>query len=156
MRKSQAKITHLRNIVDFHKKGAAFMSVIERIVQILEEKHLDQSDLCKTLHIRDSTFSTWKSRKTDPPAKYILLICEYLNVSAEYLLGGTDYQNAKFENVHYSNIVNGINGDNSPMTVSQEYKKLDETTQQLVEAFQNLNFFEKAKVMNLIAELSGV
>lgn len=81
-------------------------------------------------------------------------IADCLEVSVDYLLGRTENPNVKIENIHYSNVINGTNGNNSPMTVPKECTQLDETTQQLVEAFQNLGFFEKAKVMNLIAELS--
>ncbi|MDE6832786.1 MAG: helix-turn-helix domain containing protein [Ruminococcus sp.] len=87
------------------------MNIIERTVQILEDKHLNQSDLCKILGITDSTFSTWKSRGTDPPAKYILLICEYLEVSAEYLLGKENTQN-EYNNNNSFNL-----GANSTQTV---------------------------------------
>lgn len=74
------------------------MSIIERITQIMDTKNLNQSDLCKILGIKDSTFSTWKTRGTDPPAKYILLICEYLGVSVDYLLGRVDEDNLILSN----------------------------------------------------------
>lgn len=111
------------------------MSIINHIVQIMDKKHLNQSDLCNKLGIRDSTFSTWKTRGTDPPAKYLLLICEYLDVSVYFLLGGEE-----------KNATNTIE-------CSHE-KQYDETTNQVSEAFSKLNFSDKAKVMSLIAELS--
>ncbi|MBQ8349840.1 MAG: helix-turn-helix domain-containing protein [Ruminococcus sp.] len=110
------------------------MSIINRIIQIMDKKHLNQSELCNKLGIRDSTFSTWKTRGTDPPAKYILLICEYLNVSADYLLGKEEKN---------TNIINSYNE-----------KQFDETIKQVSEAFSKLSFSDKTKVMSLIAELS--
>ncbi len=106
------------------------MNIIERIVQILEDKHLDQSDLCKVLSIRDSTFSTWKSRGTDPPAKYILLICEYLNVPVEYLLSGTDKPKAEMP------------------------EPSDKTTIEFLQIFQSLDIADRIAVMNLAIEKS--
>jgi transcriptional regulator with XRE-family HTH domain len=111
------------------------MNIIERITQIMDDKSLNQSDLCKALSIKDSTFSTWKARGTDPPAKYLLRICEFLNVSVDYLLGRTDEQNSPQVNVNSTN-------------------QLDETTGELVTVFKGLKFSDKVKVMSLVAELS--
>lgn len=69
------------------------MSIIERIVQIMDLKHLNQTELCRILQITNSTFSTWKTRGTDPPAKYLILICDFLGVSVDYLLGRTNELN---------------------------------------------------------------
>lgn len=101
------------------------MSIIERITQIMDTKNLNQSDLCKILGIKDSTFSTWKTRGTDPPAKYILLICEYLGVSVDYLLGRT----------------------NTPSSV-QPLTSQDQITTEMLKAFEKLSFKDKIAVLN--------
>ena len=62
------------------------MSVINRIIVLLNEKGLKQTDLCSFLEINTSTFTTWKNRDTDPPAKYILRICEFMGVTPYQLL----------------------------------------------------------------------
>lgn len=64
--------------------------VIQRIVTLLKEKELKKSDLCKYLGINNSTMANWQSRNTDPPSKYIIPICEFLDVSPYYLLTGED------------------------------------------------------------------
>lgn len=66
------------------------MSIIERIILIIDKKSFTMSDLCRHLDIGTSTMTNWKKRNTDPPAKYIIPICEFLNVSANYLLTGID------------------------------------------------------------------
>lgn len=83
------------------------MSIIERIVQIMDLKHLNQTELCRILQITNSTFSTWKTRGTDPPAKYLILICDFLGVSVDYLLGRTDNPNPS-NNVTLSNDQNRL------------------------------------------------
>lgn len=113
------------------------MNVIERIVQIMEEKHLSQNELCRKLNIRDSTFSTWKIRNTDPPAKYILLICEFLGVSADYLLGRNDSPEIA---------VADKAGDIE--------KQPDNMTAEFVQLFQSLDIADKIAVMNLALEKS--
>ena len=62
------------------------MSIINRIIELLNEKGLKQTDLCSYLEINTSTFTTWKNRDTDPPAKYILRICEFIGITPYQLL----------------------------------------------------------------------
>lgn len=66
------------------------MSIINKIVDIMDNNNLKQTDLCQYLNINPSVFTTWKSRCTDPPVKYLIQICEFLNVSPYYLLTGKE------------------------------------------------------------------
>lgn len=67
--------------------------VIQRIIELLNEKALKASDLCKYIGINTSTMTNWKNRGTDPPAKLLIPICEFLDVSCEYLLTGKNNHN---------------------------------------------------------------
>ena len=62
------------------------MEIIERITETLEKTDKKATDLCDRLGIRTSTMSTWKTRNSDPPAKYIKPIADFLGVSVHYLL----------------------------------------------------------------------
>lgn len=64
--------------------------IIKRILELLESRNLKMSDLCRYLDINTSTMTNWKNRNTDPPAKFIIPICEFLGVSCEYVLTGTE------------------------------------------------------------------
>ena len=66
------------------------MEIIERIYQLLNEKDKRAYELCEKLSIRTSTMSTWKSRTSDPPAKYMKTIADFLDVSLDYLLTGQE------------------------------------------------------------------
>lgn len=65
--------------------------IIQRILTLLEEKSLKAADLCRALDISTSTMTNWKNRGTDPPAKMVIPICEFLGVSCEYLLSGEEH-----------------------------------------------------------------
>ena len=64
--------------------------ITQRILSLLEEKSLTATDLCRAIGINTSTMTNWKNRGTDPPAKMIIPICEFLGCSIEYLLTGED------------------------------------------------------------------
>lgn len=66
------------------------MTISERMFDLLDEKGLSASGLCKILGVGTNQTTNWKQRNTDPPAKYIVLICEYLGCSVEYLLTGQE------------------------------------------------------------------
>lgn len=66
------------------------MSIISRIVDLLKKNGASQADICNYIGIKYNVFTTWKTRETDPPAKYLVQICEFLNISLEYLLTGEE------------------------------------------------------------------
>lgn len=66
------------------------MTISERLFDEINRRNLTAYGLCKALGINPTTTTNWKQRNTDPPAKYILPICEFLGCSVEYLLTGED------------------------------------------------------------------
>lgn len=64
--------------------------ITQRMLDLLDSKSLKMVDLCRYLNINTSTMTNWKNRGTDPPAKYIIPICEFLGVSCEYFLTGKE------------------------------------------------------------------
>jgi transcriptional regulator with XRE-family HTH domain len=95
--------------------------VIQRIVTLLKEKELKKSDLCKYLGINNSTMANWQSRNTDPPSKYIIPICEFLDVSPYYLLTGEDSnKNNNFISPSDQEVLELLH--QLPKDVQQEYK----------------------------------
>ena len=66
------------------------MSVGERVLSLLKAKHLKQKDLATFLSVGTSTVSQWKDSNRNPSSELILPICEFLDVSVEYLLSGEE------------------------------------------------------------------
>lgn len=73
-----------------HRKVAFYLFVINNVLSLLEKKGLIQADLCEAIGISSSTMTNWKNRGTDPPAKHIIPICEFLDVSPYLLLTGSE------------------------------------------------------------------
>ena len=85
------------------------MEICDRIFSTLEKKDKMAADLCKFLDIQSSTMSTWKTRKKDPPAKYMKKISIFLGVSLEWLLTGEELeQTLPFENHELSEDENDL------------------------------------------------
>lgn len=72
------------------------MDIINRILDILSDKGLKQADLCNYVGIKYNVFTTWKTRGTEPPTKFLIQICDFLGVSPYYLLTGEE-NNSSYE-----------------------------------------------------------
>lgn len=74
------------------------MTIIERILGEMEHQGKRAVDLARVLDVRTSVTSTWKKYNRNPPAEYLSRICEFLNVSAEWLLTGNGEKSPRPEN----------------------------------------------------------
>lgn len=101
------------------------MSIINRIVELLKIKGSSQADLCNYIGIKYNVFTTWKTRETDPPAKYLVQICEFLNITLEYLLTGSE---------------------------SSTINKLTQNECEMFEVFRNFNDREQVKIIGRMEE----
>ena len=82
--------------------------ITKRILDLLKEKHLLQKDLCVSASISESTFSNWVNRNTDPKAKFIIPICEFLGVSTDFLLTGDDSFASSSEDREWLNLIHSL------------------------------------------------
>lgn len=62
------------------------MTISERIFKIMGEKKITQLELSKNTGIGQSTISDWKTKKTNPSADKIMILCATLEVTPEDLL----------------------------------------------------------------------
>jgi transcriptional regulator with XRE-family HTH domain len=62
-----------------------------RIKELLQEKRIKQSDLAKNLNVTEACISYWVNGKKQPTADNIIAVCQFFDVTADYLLGLTDY-----------------------------------------------------------------
>ena len=74
------------------------MNPIERMFDLLQAKALSVQSLCDNIGVSSSVVANWKARNEYPPSKYIQSICEFLEVSSDYLLTGKDISPKLTEN----------------------------------------------------------
>ncbi len=64
------------------------MTIGERVLSLLSEKGLTQKSLADALKTKPSTINGWREPNRNPSSDLIIPICDFLNVSAYYLLTG--------------------------------------------------------------------
>jgi len=110
------------------------MIISERIFQILKEKEMTQKEFSNNTGIAQSTISDWKTKKTNPAADKIMIICDTLDVTPYELLSGTE--NDKFKQLDYVIIDKSMD----------EYK--------IVETYGNLKQTNKARLLGYLQALA--
>lgn len=88
------------------------MLIRDRIFDKIEELNMTQKEFSEKTGIPQSTISDWRKKRTNPTAEKILVICNVLNVSPEWLLSGIEPQgergNSPTNYVIYSNTDSGL------------------------------------------------
>ena len=125
--------------------------------QLLHGNSTNAYKVSKDTGISEALISYWKNGKQLPKYDSLNLLCDYFNVSADYLLGRTDEQTGTY----YANNVNGINFSNliqgsSAVTVNSnnnDYKGLSNEETEILTIYRSLNIRNKTKFLNLILDM---
>lgn len=123
--------------------------LITNIKRICKTQNIPLSEMLEQCNLSKGFIYDVEKRDRTPAVDKVTAIAEYFGVSVDYLLGRTDTPTG------YSN---GISNVQTTANVSQvscnNNSTLDETTEQVAKAFQNMSLADKAKVITLIAELT--
>lgn len=98
------------------------MTIRERIFKRLEELKMTQKEFAEKTGISQSAISEWKAKKTNPTADKIMIICNVLDVSPEWLLSGVDKEGTRGNDMKM--IVLDKASDEGELIMS--YKKLNQ------------------------------
>ena len=66
------------------------MTIRDRIFDKLDELNMTQKDFSQKTGIPESTISDWRKKRTNPTAEKLMVICNTLGVSIEWLLSGIE------------------------------------------------------------------
>ncbi len=66
------------------------MNYPERMRALREDNDLTQTDIAKMLGIAQTTYSQYELYKRPMPIEYLVALCKYYEVSADYMLGLTE------------------------------------------------------------------
>jgi len=70
-----------------------FVNINQRLFALLGSERGKRAALARKLDLGTEAITNWERRGTDPPAKYVLLICEFLKISPHYLITGEENDN---------------------------------------------------------------
>lgn len=66
------------------------MKYPERIRALRQDNDLSQQQIAEMLGIAQTTYSQYELEKRPMPIEFLVALCEYYKVSADYMLGFTD------------------------------------------------------------------
>lgn len=66
-------------------------NISERLKEVRLENRLTQAQFGKMLAVSQDTISLWEKGKSLPSVECVLTVCKLFHVSADYLLGLTEY-----------------------------------------------------------------
>lgn len=66
------------------------MDYIDRLKNIREDKDITQEEIAKILGIKQSAYSKYEKRRTKLQIEDLITLCNFYNVSADYILGFTN------------------------------------------------------------------
>ena len=66
------------------------MNYAERIRALRQDHDLTQTQLADMLGVAQTTYSQYELEKRPMPIDYLIALCKFYNVSADYMLGFTD------------------------------------------------------------------
>ncbi len=62
----------------------------KRLKELRTDNNLSMKDLAKKIDATDAAISNWENNINEPKISYIIRLCNYFDVSADYILGLKD------------------------------------------------------------------
>lgn len=88
--------------VEWYKIGGIVLSILNRILLLLETNNKTQKELMAHLGLEKSTFTAWKGGKNNSYMKYLPQIADYFHVSVDWLTGKSQFKNNNAVGEYYS------------------------------------------------------
>ena len=61
--------------------------LLPRLIEIRKERKLSQNTVAKVLDIPQQQYSRYEQGQNEIPVRYVIELCRFYNVSADWLLG---------------------------------------------------------------------
>lgn len=118
----------------------------KRLQVLCKEKGTNITHLCENVTGSSGNLSTWK--KGYMRSDYLAKAADILECSTDYLLGRTDSPTLNHQDNNSGNIVNGSNGDNSPLTVQND--DATEMEKEISSILSDMSYRERTELMCMI------
>lgn len=115
------------------------MIISEKIFELIKARGMNQKEFALATGISQSTISDWKTKKTNPAADKIMVICDVLGVTPEELLTSGEQFKAYDPGVAYR-----IEVDSEKYALIETVKKMDDAqVHRLMAYMQKMNDVEE-------------
>lgn len=120
----------------------------QKLIELREDFNLKQKDIAKLLNITQQTYSLWENGTKIIPLKHLNSLCNYYNVSMDYVLG--------LSNVRQYDIVNNVIDKKNIGIRLKEFRKEKNITQEELASILNtthstISAYESGKTTILTA-----
>ena len=115
--------------------------IIERMLEIMQEKRISQQELVEYLGLANGIFTNWKDKGSKSYMNYIDKISECLGVSKTYLINGEDEQ------------INRDSITRFEVEIIKMLRELDDRKREL--SYQTIKaFWDDTKMLQTVKQLS--
>jgi transcriptional regulator with XRE-family HTH domain len=125
----------------YMERGVKMKQVNEIIRGIREDKDLTQKEVADALGVLQQYYSKYEAGEYELPVRHVITLAKYYNVTADYLLGITDYQYS-YEELNKPLIDNKTSGK-----VISDILSLDDGGRKAVVEYIDLMILKKIKDM---------
>ena len=121
---------------------------VDRITILRTERNISLSSLNEACNLNKNTIKMSETSKNGLSSAFLYDIANYLDCSTDYLLGRTDSPTLNHQDNNSGNIVNGSNGDNSPLTVQND--DATEMEKEISSILSDMSYRERTELMCMI------
>jgi len=134
--------------------------MVDRILDLMQKKGVNTTELAKKLGLSPSAVTDWKKGKSKPTSTQVIVMAEFFSVTTDYILLGknTPQENNEIKN----NFITGniANGDNNHATVTitngeKHTRELSEIESELLKISNNLNTKNKTSLLTYAYKLEN-
>ncbi len=83
--------TYLKGTASCRDYGGVMNKIQERLKELRKVMKVTQRNVADELGITQVTYCHWENGQTQPDIENIIALCKYFSVSADYLLGISDF-----------------------------------------------------------------
>ena len=78
----------------------------QKLIEIREDLGLKQKDIANILNITQQSYSLWENGTKIIPLKHLNSLCNYYNISMDYMLGLSNTRHYDVINTRYYDVIN--------------------------------------------------
>lgn len=125
------------------------MCFLDRFKFLCDKEGVKPTPLIKSLGFSAGNIKRWENGATIN-SDILIKIANYFNVSIDYLLCQTDNPSKNTISIDSSNIVNGNNGNNSPLTINNKEESISQDDTEILKLIKKLPLKKRIDFISML------